>query len=170
MSRDAARRLFFALSPADTLRSGIAAMTRQVGAGRTIPAANFHITLAFLGVVLPEQVGAAHETLLAFKVVPFELTLRDVRWWRQQHLICLEPEPSSELDKLVAELHAALRARGFAIESRPFHAHATLMRDVFSEPAFSSIRELRWQVNEIELLESTPSTRGSAYTPLQKRA
>lgn len=172
-----ARRLFFALWPTDELRRRIEHETRHAArhsGGRTIPADNLHITLAFLGAVgesrLPDVLACGR----TIDVRPFEFALGKLRWWPRQERLCLEPgdEPGNDhesahaLAELVGRLRAALHASGFEVERRPFRAHVTLARDVRREHEFKPIRELRWQVERIDLIESHTGSRGSRYEVL----
>ena len=54
-------RVFFALWPDADARVALAALAREIAArtkGRAPPAANLHMTLAFIGEVPPERIGA----------------------------------------------------------------------------------------------------------------
>lgn len=164
------RRVFFALWPSDELRHDIEHETRHAArhsGGRIIPARNLHITLAFLGSVPEERVADARECGALIKVEPFTLILGTLNWWQKQELLCLEPTSGVEaLVKHVDRLRIALGSRGFAVEHRPFRPHVTLARDVRREHAFKPIRQLRWQVERIELVESQTLPTGSEYTIL----
>jgi 2'-5' RNA ligase len=164
------RRLFFALWPSDELRQQIEHETRKAArhsGGRVIPAANLHITLAFLGSTpeskLPDAIACARETAVG----PFELTLGNLQWWERQQLLCLESTAGVEaLQDLVGRLQSSLRTKGFAIEGRPFRPHVTLAREVLREHEFKPIKQLCWQVRGIELVESRTLPAGSEYTVL----
>jgi len=199
-----ARRVFFALWPADELRQQIEHETRHAArhsGGRVIPARNFHLTLAFLGSVAESRLAELHRCASATVVRPFAVVLQVINWWERQELLCLEPIAGIDaLHELAGRLHATLRGSGFAIEHRPFRPHLTLARDVrpprrvetlavessmqrrhsvhpctsetqerFSvrrDHAFKSIKELRWQVERMELVESQVLPHGSAYRVL----
>jgi 2'-5' RNA ligase len=168
---EGAKRLFFALWPSDALRHDIEHETRHAShhsGGRVIPARNFHITLAFLGSVPESQVAELQRCAHATEVQPFELVLQSINWWEQHELLCLEPIAGADtLSEWVGRLHSALRKSGFAVERRPFRPHLTLARDVRSEHAIKPIKALRWKVERMELIESQPAQRGSAYTVLR---
>ena len=162
------RRLFFALWPTEALRHDLEHETRHAArhsGGRVIPASNLHITLAFLGAVPDSRFTAALACQHALQVKPFELLLGTLGWWERQQLLCLEPVGGGEtLKALVGELHLLLRSQGFVIEHLPFRAHVTLARDVRRPHEFKPIKQLRWEVNRIDLIESRVGSSGSTYT------
>lgn len=171
---EATRRLFVALWPSDELRHQIEHETRHAArhsGGRVIPTRNLHITLAFLGSVTEAQVAEAVACVRETNVPTFEVILGELKFWARQALLCLEPAETDQvgaaaLTELVGRLHTALRAKGFAIERRPFRAHLTLARDVRREREFKPIKQLHWQVHRMELVESKTLSRGSEYTVL----
>jgi RNA 2',3'-cyclic 3'-phosphodiesterase len=164
------RRLFFALWPSDDLRRQIEHETRKAArhsGGRAIPAANLHITLAFLGSTPESKLLDAIACAKATTLQPFELALGDLKWWERQQLLCLEPTAGVDaLLELVGKLQGALRAKGFTVEHRSFRPHITLAREVRREHEFKPIKQLRWQVQRIELVESQTLRTGSVYSVL----
>jgi 2'-5' RNA ligase len=168
---EATRRLFFAAWPDDELRREVAHETRQATrecGGRVIPAENLHITLAFLGSVPEARLAEAIACRQELSVARFDVVLGALVWWRRQELLCLEPDSGAEkLGELAVRLQDCLRERGFQVERRPFRAHMTLARDVRRPQEFKPIRQLRWQVQDVELVESKTSAKGSEYTLLR---
>ncbi|HTE40886.1 MAG TPA: RNA 2',3'-cyclic phosphodiesterase [Steroidobacteraceae bacterium] len=157
-------RLFVALWPTDELRRAMEERTRPYAAsGRPIPAANLHLTLAFLGSVPDSRIDDARVAIANVAVQPFGIVLKELQWWQSQALVCWAPEPSAALLELVQRLHSALRSNGFELEDRAFKAHVTVVRDAYDKPELKPISELRWQVQTIELIESRrPSNDRSA--------
>lgn len=168
-AREATRRLFLALWPSDELRGEIERETRQAAqhsGGRVIPAANLHITLAFLGAV-PNYLASEAQASAKETVASFELVLGTLSWWPRQELLCLEPVSGAEaLGEVVTSLHASLKRRGFELETRSLRAHMTLARDVRHAHDFKPIRRLHWQVHGVEVIESKLGSKGSTYTAL----
>jgi 2'-5' RNA ligase len=165
------KRVFFALWPSDTLRHDIEHATRHAArhsGGRIIHARNFHITLAFLGEVVESRIPELTQCARDIAAEPFDLVLQTITWWERQELLCLEPIAGIEaLQEWVGRLQVALRAQGFAVERRPFRAHLTLAREVRRDHVLKPIKELRWQVKQMELVESRLHERGSEYTVLR---
>jgi RNA 2',3'-cyclic 3'-phosphodiesterase len=164
------KRLFFAVWPTDDLRREIEQETRRAveqSGGRATPAANFHITIAFLGPVPLRMLDGLRACARRVDVPVFELVLGKLAWWEAQGLLCVEPVTGVEaLQELAERVQSTLRQCGFTIERRPFRGHMTLARDVRSAHEFKPIRQLRWIVDRVELIESQTSAKGSEYTIL----
>lgn len=163
-------RLFFALWPADELRSALAPRIRALqpaGVGRPQRPDQWHVTLEFLGPVPASRVGAAREAAVQVRGSPCEVVFDAVEFWRRPEVLTLVaralPPP---LDSLVTQLRTALAARGFEPESRPFRAHLTLSRKVVTPVSPVTFEPLRWPVTDFALVESITDRSGSVYTPL----
>jgi len=104
---------------------------------RWIDNARWHITLAFLGEVdqakLPNAIAALDE--VAHKSMPLtDLHLHGAGTFTTVLWLGVEPTMRySPADRLARRVQRTLRARGFAIESRPWRAHLTVAR--FRPPA-----------------------------------
>ena len=73
--RESKKRLFFALWPDETTRSGLAKAARQ-WTRRPVPADNLHMTLQFLGACDAEQEACYIEAASTIQAEAFEL--RDI--------------------------------------------------------------------------------------------
>lgn len=165
-------RLFFALWPDAVTRDALASTAREfrsVCGGRSPPADNIHLTLAFLGSIaerrLPELCALA-STIIA---TPFALDIIDVGCWRAQRLVWAAPaDYPPALTALHVALAEALRRRDFPVERRAFKPHVTLLRDAVmpQAPARQLMRPLRWQVGEFVLACSESTTAGVRYRKL----
>ncbi|MDX6646067.1 MAG: 2,3-cyclic 3-phosphodiesterase [Miltoncostaeaceae bacterium] len=132
-------RLFAALDLPQDLRDELAGRAVEVAAalgGRAVPAANLHLTLAFLGQV-PVERGAAVLEALQESLLPSPpplrvrlgpLTPRPSRG-RARLLAAGLAEPSGELEALGLRVQRALAGLGFAVEVRErFWPHVTVVR------------------------------------------
>jgi 2'-5' RNA ligase len=169
-SAERTRRLFLALWPPDELRRAIEHETRHAArhsGGRVISRENLHITLVFLGSVPNARLSDVVACIHATAIQPFELILGELKWWQRQELLCLEPLAGVDaLNELVERLRAALRSKSFEVEHRTFRPHLTLARDVRRDHESKPIRELHWQVERIELVESQTLPSGAVYSVL----
>jgi len=166
------RRLFFALWPSEAVReriwTGTRAVTAPVG-GRTLPAANFHITIAFLGEVPETRLNAALQAGAATHGNAFELILDRVESFRRSGVLSLVPsQPPSALTDLVDQLRFNLLDGQFRLEHREFRAHVTLVRDLRRPVTAASVAELPWPVEEFVLAESQLGRDGSRYSVLAR--
>jgi len=163
-------RLFFALWPTDELRSVLAPRIRALqpgGVGRPQRPDQWHVTLQFLGSVPASRMGAARDAAARVRGGPCEIVFDAVEFWRRPEVLTLVarvvPPP---LESLVTQLRAALAAKGFEPESRPFRAHLTLARKVIHPVLPVAFEPLRWPAADFTLVESITDRSGSVYTPL----
>jgi RNA 2',3'-cyclic 3'-phosphodiesterase len=166
------RRLFFALWPPDGLRERIHEATRQVTTpqrGRVIPAANLHVTIAFLGEITQERVQAAMDAGAATHARAFDLRLDRIESMRRSRVLCLLPTSTpAQLAELVDRLRFNLLDRQFKLRRQEFRPHVTLMRDLSRAPDAVGIAPLHWHVDSFALVESQLGRSGSQYSILQR--
>jgi len=199
VTQAATRRLFFALWPDERMQSALAEATRAIteaADGRSIPAENFHLTLAFLGSVEEAKIAtlssiAAH-VAEAFRNLshtgggplaqaerdshqritsdaPIAITLDKVEHWRKPELLCATAsEVAPEAAALAQVLKEALVAAGFAPDLKPFRVHATLARKVRRVSRALTMPPVAWTFTELRLIESRTDPRGSAYSTVEK--
>lgn len=152
-----AHRLFFALWPDPASRAALARMQQQV-AGRAVPAANLHLTLAFLG----RQPGAAlaplRQILAELDCPALTLNIDCFGHFSGQRIAWAGMRaPPPALLALQAALVARLRLAGFEPDAHgPFRPHVTLARqapapELGCEPGCAP---LLWPVRQLALLES----------------
>lgn len=163
-------RLFFALWPTDDLRSALAPRIRALqpaGLGRPQRPDQWHVTLQFLGSVPASRMAVARDAAAQVQCGPCEIVFDTVEFWRRPEVLTLVarvlPPP---LDSLVTQLRAALAAKGFEPESRPFRAHMTLARKVTRPVTPVVFEPLHWPAAGFTLVESITDRSGSVYTPL----
>jgi 2'-5' RNA ligase len=152
-------RVFFALWPDDPARARLAALGVRVageGGGRPVPAANLHLTLAFLGDVAVDRSGVAKRVAAGIRGTAFELALDRLGSFRRAGVGWAGPTriPPS-LAGLQSALDGALRAAGFDLEERAFAAHLTLARKLARPlPAMAIEPGVAWRVERFVLVES----------------
>ena len=161
-------RLFFALWPdaaaAEALER-LAADVVVVAGGRAIPRAKIHLTLAFLGEV--EDLDGARDAGGSVRAAPFDMRLDCVGSFRRSGVAWAGSlEPNGELAALHSSLEAQLRARGFALEERPFAAHVTLARKTGKTLPRAAIPPIGWRADELRLVRSMPGT--NDYVALER--
>lgn len=169
------RRLFFALWPDDAQRAALGAVIQAMCPalpGRPVPAANLHVTLAFLGNVATGQLPSLRDLAAARTWPAAELLFDRLAWWPRARLLCLEARSlPAVVASTVAAFHEDLRQAGFKVERRPFRAHVTVARNVPAPPveaAGEPIAPFVWPLRGMALVESTPTPEGSLYRVVER--
>jgi RNA 2',3'-cyclic 3'-phosphodiesterase len=164
-------RLFFALWPPAKTAHALAKWTHDVaqGSGGTpTPSDNIHLTLAFLGDADP---GKAYNAAQRVQGVRHALPIEHAQYWKHNKIVWVGPQAMPPaLAALVNRLHASLKEHGFALEDRPFAAHITLLRKAKPPPSLPALPRLDWPVNEMLLVRSRTSPKGSTYEPVERFA
>lgn len=159
------KRLFFALPVSDAQRRALAQWRRGLSlrSGRPVPAANFHVTLLFLG-----DVDTAHMPAICAAVDQLELPATAPRllldrlqvWQRASALVLEAQKTPPALLQLVYSLQQAL---GVDAADREYRPHLTLARDYRGQPPeASSAPDFYLAARHFTLYES----RKGAYWPL----
>lgn len=161
-SGESAGRLFVGVPLTDAVRGELeahlhAALGEARLPGRPVPAANWHLTLKFLGTTGREQAARLVERLRAAELgAPFPLGFGGLGAFpkirRASVLWVGVSQGKPELEGLARRVEDAAERAGFAREQRPFAAHLTLSRIdpprdltevVSSVPAFHGHMEVR---------------------------
>lgn len=163
---DSPLRLFFALDCPAHLAGSICRWRDSLGlAGRPVPAANLHLTLAFLGAQPASRVSALTQLGERLDAQGFALQL-DRFGMLGEDFACLFAEQIPEgLLRLNRQLREGLDELGITLDPRPFRPHLTLLRqaapiDDSHAPAFA------WDVRQFGLYLSQNSAEGVRYQPL----
>lgn len=174
-------RVFFALWPEPLLARQLQALAEAgaaAGGGRPMGRDTLHLTLAFIGDVaadlLPQLLEVGRQ-LAGQTAFPLEFSLDRFGYWRHNRILwtgCTGAVPA--LQTLAADLAAALRQRGFALEQRPYLPHVTLVRraaraeaaELWAAARNAAPRPLQWQAREMCLLRSRRDAAGAAYETL----
>lgn len=166
------KRLFFALPVSDAQCRAMAQWRRGLGlrSGKPVPAANFHVTLLFLGDVDAAQVPAicAAVDQLSRPRAPLRLLLDRLQAWPRASALVLEPaQAPAALRQLVYALEQALLPLGLAAQSRDYRPHLTLSRDYRDQvPEAGEAPEFFLNARHFVLFES----RKGRYWPLAQWA
>jgi len=150
--------MFFALVPDAAVRAALGERARMLAraiGGRAVPAANVHVTLAFVGDVDAAQATALRAVLGALPRREFTLVLDRLGEWHHAGVAWLAPSAvPAPLAALHAHLTAALAASGFAVEARPFRPHVTLVRRRVRPLADAPAEPLEWRVTRAAVMAS----------------
>jgi len=170
-------RLFFALCPpaavAARLHAAALDAARTFG-GRIMRPETLHLTLAFLGQVPLSRLDELCRIGAAIKARTLDLRLDRLGWWRHNQIVWAgvsEQRVPDELQRLATELASRLAEAGFAVESRAFVPHVTLLRKAGNTRSAGTdavallpvLNEVLWPVVDFVLVRSMPSTSGAEY-------
>jgi 2'-5' RNA ligase len=161
------RRLFFALWPDVEIQQALHDIAREIhdhSGGKPVARDKIHMTLLFLG----ELTDAQHDCITAaagrVRSEPFEFRLDGVAFRKRQHMAwAVTADMPEALPALVNNLKHELEICDVPLESRPFHAHVTLLRKLRHMKHNTPLEPLAWAAHEFCLVESTLNPEGSEY-------
>ncbi|GLX79016.1 RNA 2',3'-cyclic phosphodiesterase [Thalassotalea insulae] len=170
------KRLFFALDLNDTDKHTITLWREQHLSltAKPVKSENLHITLAFLGMVEPEQ----QQTLMEFcdqQFLPqtsqpkkhFNIDCNQLALFKKAKALYLGcqhfPKPLIKLATLLSQQAIEL---GIIQESRQYHPHITIYRKAKSLPDNSKC-QLDLTINSFSLYHSKSTPDGVSYIPLK---
>jgi len=174
-------RLFVAIELPVQLQSKLAAMRHEIPGARWVPAAQLHLTLAFLGEVAQERLDDLRAALAEVRQAPFELSFDRLDCFphqRNPRVIWIGFEPQPALVRLAEQITTAVTSCGIPLEERSFNAHITLAR--LKEPVAHEVARFlatppydeppQLVVREFVLFQSRLSSQGAQHTPLRRFA
>jgi len=168
VSPEKRHRLFFALDPPATVRRRVAALQHEVRIeGRAVPPANFHVTLAFLGMQPPEVITAASAVAAGLEFPVCEVVLDRLGSFRRAGVLWLGV--SRIPDRLIRFQHdlvGALLDADIGYDRKPWEFHLTLYRKLRTPPPTMDPIAIRWRLDGFRLVESVSVRRGVEYHPL----
>jgi 2'-5' RNA ligase len=168
-----ARRLFFALWPDEAQRAALehaAAKAVRHSGGRPVPAANLHVTLAFLGSVarerIPELQCFARDRAAAFAAhAPVSLSFARLTHWKEAQILCALTAPESAAARVLAmALQEGAANLGFSPDRKPFQAHVTLARKVVRPGVVPRLHPVLWRFDAFALIDSRTEPSGPVYS------
>jgi RNA 2',3'-cyclic 3'-phosphodiesterase len=169
-------RLFFALWPDGAMRKVLAAAATPAVAqvdGQPVPAANFHVTLAFLGAVPGQTFVRLVEAGGRDRHGRVELVFDHVEYWSKPKVLVAMPSlvPAAAVS-IVDRLWSRMAPLGLERELRPWQPHLTLVRRVRRRPpedlrlAAASAGRRSAGAWKLALVESVTHAEGPRYKPL----
>ena len=137
----------------------------EPGVPYAVPAANYHMTLCFLGDIDHRQHEALMAELDALTAEPFTLTLDETGIWNGPKILFSAPSsPPSELMNLAKLTRKSARSAGIEVEGKEYKPHITMVRKATSSlplPLFAPTIDV--QANAFHLFESVSTPQGVAY-------
>jgi RNA 2',3'-cyclic 3'-phosphodiesterase len=164
-------RLFFALWPDAAGRDALAAWSRELRAvcgGRAPHPQDLHLTLAFLGSVGADRVGAIERAAAEVAPRAAALVLDSPGYWKHNRIVWAGASTMPpELESLVLDLRGALARSGIAFDAKRFVSHVTLLRDAREPASLPLLEPVRWDVEGFALAGSSQRPGGARYEILR---
>jgi RNA 2',3'-cyclic 3'-phosphodiesterase len=154
------------------MREAMVRATREAArasGGRPVPAANLHVTLAFLGSVPERRLGELAEIARgAAAGGKLEIAFDHLEYWRAAQLLSALPAMApAPVAALARRLQDALAASGFAPDLKPFRPHVTVVRKVSRPGRIARIDPVEWRFTELALVESRTLATGALYSVVE---
>lgn len=129
-----------------------------------MPPGNLHLTLAFVGSVSAAQLADLGNLAGEIRGEAFDIALDRLDWVRKKRIVWAGTHTlPAALVQLAHDLAEKLRGAGYAIESRPFAAHITLIRKAERFPGELPAPDVAWRAHEFVLVESVLNRDGARY-------
>lgn len=173
-------RTFIAIELEDEIKTYLAEAQAKAANlcknGNYTPKDNFHLTLHFLGEILPDDVDYVVEAMMETAAFnrPFSLTLDKIGFFPRgkDGVLWANVEKNNSLFRLFQMLEKNLGKQGFAREKKGLQPHITLGRMVEPYRSFSDVQKniilekKEIVVSNISLMESVRRGRNLSYHPL----
>ena len=161
------QRVFFALWPDSPARAALAGLAREVAlesGGRPTAANLIHLTLAFVGDQPAIRVDSLRRLAAGIRTGGFMLALDEIGGFARTGIAWLGASaPQPGLVALRDNLAAALQARGFPVDARPYAPHLTLARRSVNAVDRRLVQPVRWRVTSFALVGSELAGGGPSY-------
>jgi 2'-5' RNA ligase len=159
-------RLFFALEPPPAARAALAALADAYAGpcdGRAVARGNLHLTLVFVGEVEAARLDALRAVGEAARAAaaPFTVSLDRVGRFARAQVGWVAPgSVPPALQALHEALHDGCAAAGFAMESRAYAPHVTLVRKARRDAPAPAFAPIEMPASGFALMSSTASPAG----------
>lgn len=135
---------------------------------------NLHLTLTFLGEVVPDKVGKVKQAMDKVVAKPFALTISSLGYFqrREGDIYWLGIEKSATLLSIYNQLSKSLIQAGFPLEKREYKPHLTLGRRVILKRQFNkaefeqNMQFMNIEVDKISLMKSERIKGKLTYTEI----
>ncbi|MFQ3190861.1 MAG: 2'-5' RNA ligase [Paraglaciecola sp.] len=165
-------RAFFGLSPDAKTKLAIQNWCNKAFPhfNAPVPAANYHVTLAFLGNISGKQLETVNCLIDAMPSVPaFDVSLNQLGYWPKPRAFWLGSQQTESGHLMLAKnIHQIANMAGLQLQYRDYITHLTLARKCnVSPPAPIFSGHFRWHADQFHLFESKPGPQG-VYYPIRQ--
>ena len=159
-------RLFVAIRLSDEMKTSVTGMLhdlKKAGVkGSYVPAANLHLTLAFIGET--KETGAVKDALRTVSFKPFRLALSEAGAFGD--LVWVGMKGNQGLNGLARDVRAALTAAGIPFDSKKFVPHITIIRSAAGKWQSVPAPKGEMMVKSFSLMKSEVKDGRRVYTEI----
>jgi 2'-5' RNA ligase len=160
-------RLFYAVPCSSAATTQVLAWRKEQRMdGRLVPAANLHMTLAFLGEIPPEHIEALLTLGSELHLDQCTVVLDRAERWHQGLISLVASVTPAPLAVLVNDLNKALKPLGIKVDRRPFVPHLTVARKTRHHP--HALPAIEWVIDRFGLYVSESLKGQVAYRILKE--
>ncbi|MCS6944231.1 MAG: RNA 2',3'-cyclic phosphodiesterase [Sutterellaceae bacterium] len=144
-------------------------LQRYAERARLVPAERLHLTLAFIGTVVPASAVEVARKLRTLDSPPFEWVLDRIGYFAGAQVVWLGGEPIVPLISCAGAVREALQCMNIAFDNRPFVPHVTLLRDVTGwkgDQAAPCTEAIVWRCHRPILVRSEQVAGSFRYVPV----
>ena len=158
-------RLFFSLEPDQSVRRRLEQVQKSPGvSGRAAKPAQFHATLAFLGMQQAEVIPEIRNIASNLSFEPCRVVLDQFGQFRRVGILWIG---ASELPAVLRgfqdDLVRALLKAGIGHDRKAWRFHVTLYRKLRKPPLIMDPVAIEWSLNGFDLIESVSVGNGVEY-------
>jgi 2'-5' RNA ligase len=159
------RRLFFAVVPDLAIRQQVEQVQKSLAiAGRAARPAQFHATLAFLGMQEPDVIPRIHEIASNLTFEPCRIVMDRFGLFKRAGVLWLgASEIPASLREFQNSLVSELLDAGIGHDRKPWKFHVTLYRKLRKPCSIMHPVAIGWSLNGFELIESVNVGNGVEY-------
>lgn len=158
-------RLFFALEPSEVVRNQVSVVQRSLSAdGRAVDPAQFHVTLAFLGMQPADVIPRLQSMASGLILRPCTIVLDRFGRFRHAGVLWLGSHTvPTELEAFHHSLLDGLEQAGIDRDRKPWEMHLTLYRRLRKLPPIMEPVPVMWPLDGFSLIESVSVKGGVEY-------
>ena len=136
--------------------------------GKPVPQANLHMTLAFFGMVDPQQESELKAAVGKMDRLQFSVTLDTLSHWPKPRILCLNGETQDAgLQSMASSSQNLINALGLTASEHSYKPHITLSRKANGLPSGISVSPLIMEPTELHLYHSHNPGSGVQYDIIQ---
>ena len=158
-------RLFFSLEPDRGVRQELEQVQQSLGvSGRAARPAQFHATLAFLGMQQAELIPEIRDIASSLSFEPCRVVLDQFGQFRRVGILWLgASELPAPLRGFQDDLVGALLKAGIGHDRKAWRFHVTLYRKMRKPSSIMDPVAIEWSLNGFDLIESVSVGNGVEY-------